>query len=363
MPRGSPAGRGEAELAYTPASSAAVGSAPSAATCAAGPVASTSAVPSALGRCDQERDRHAVRRDARVGVEQRDDLRQGGESLAQRHRRCRDDHGQMRRSSTQRRASPATWPPSAVAIVCVTSRARGSSAAGAPALARERARRPLLPLRTDAGHSSRRPARRRRSSAACACRAPRAMPVIRSALSPSMRPRATSPSASRRSSVSSAISPVSTSSRSFASMPRPMPRSSRARPCRTSGSTGTGAARISCAARRCILPAGRHVDAAGVECCALAIPDGVEGGDDFAREAAGLLQHGLDHVVREVAIEALAPRRRKAGRMVERRLDVGNRGPIGHDALSGRWCLHWWERSRWLRVRRSAPTTRRADRG
>ena len=87
-----------------------------------------------------------------------------------------------------------------------------------------------------------------------------------------------------------------------------------------------------------VLPARRHDDGASVEARALAIPHGVEGGDHFARETTGLLQNGLDHVVRQVAIEAFAPRRRKASGMIERRLDVGNRSPIGHVALSGHGC-------------------------
>ena len=55
---------------------------------------------------------------------------------------------------------------------------------------------------------------------------------------------------SRSSSVSSAISPVSTSSRSRASIPGPIPRSRRTCPFRTRSATGTAAARIVSAARR-----------------------------------------------------------------------------------------------------------------
>ena len=46
------------------------------------------------------------------------------------------------------------------------------------------------------------------------------------------------------------MSPVSTSSRSRASMLGPIPRSRRARPDATSSATGTGVARITSAARR-----------------------------------------------------------------------------------------------------------------
>ena len=55
---------------------------------------------------------------------------------------------------------------------------------------------------------------------------------------------------SRSSSVSSAISPVSTSSRSLASMLPPIPRRRRTCPARTSSATLTGAERIVSAARR-----------------------------------------------------------------------------------------------------------------
>ena len=46
------------------------------------------------------------------------------------------------------------------------------------------------------------------------------------------------------------MSPVSTSSRNRASIPGPIPRSSRTRPARTRPATGTGADRIVSAARR-----------------------------------------------------------------------------------------------------------------
>ena len=55
---------------------------------------------------------------------------------------------------------------------------------------------------------------------------------------------------SRSSSASSAIWPVSTSSRSFVSIERPIPRSERTRPDRTSSSTEAADPRIVSAARR-----------------------------------------------------------------------------------------------------------------
>ena len=159
-------------------------------------------------------------------------------------------------SSTQRRASPATC--AAERRGDLAGRGRGPAAAGsrgAPARCACSSAATILAsrLRPDPGHlaeaalARRRGAARRqsRSRARRRSRAPAGHP------NPSRRPSATSSSGvDRRSSVSSAISPVSTSSRSRASMPRPMPRSSRTRPCRTSEATGTGAARTSSAARR-----------------------------------------------------------------------------------------------------------------
>ena len=186
-----------------------------------------------------------------VGVEQRDDLRQRGEALAHggwivgRH-----DHGQARRlvdpapriagrvAAERRRRSPS-----------VSARARGSSD---PAARRGCACASAATIRASVfgpmpGTSRSRPSRGRLAAARRRVEIPSAAPIsiMRCAPSPSRRPSATSSSGvERRSSASSAISPVSTSSRSRASMPRPIPRSSRTRPCRTSDATGTGAARI-----------------------------------------------------------------------------------------------------------------------
>ena len=66
-----------------------------------------------------------------------------------------------------------------------------------------------------------------------------------------LRPSPISPgTSSRSSSRSSAISPVSTSSRNRPAIPGPIPRSSRTRSVRTSAVTGAGLERIVSAARR-----------------------------------------------------------------------------------------------------------------
>ena len=90
-----------------------------------------------------------------------------------------------------------------------------------------------------------------RSSSAVRIPSTRPISAARLALRPNSRPRPTSCGETvRSSSTSSAISPVRTSSRSFPSMPRPIPRSSRARPERTSAATGAGVALTRAAARR-----------------------------------------------------------------------------------------------------------------
>ena len=115
-------------FAYRLASSAAVGSGPSASRCAAGPVARTSAVPSASGGATTSSIGMPSAVMPRLGVEQRDDLGQGGEALRARPSGSADATTTARRvgSSTQRRASPAGCPPSAAAIAPVSARARGS---------------------------------------------------------------------------------------------------------------------------------------------------------------------------------------------------------------------------------------------
>ena len=108
-----------------------------------------------IGGCDHELDRDAVRRDAGRGVEQRDDLGQGGEALARgRGIVGRDDHGEARRL-----VHPAPRVAGRVPAERRGDRrsARGrAGAAGRVArrcvLLRERGEDPRLALRPDAGH-------------------------------------------------------------------------------------------------------------------------------------------------------------------------------------------------------------------
>ena len=157
-------------------------------------------------------------------------------------------------ASRQRRVSPAGSPSSALAIAPTSARARSSSSPGwRRGLPRERlrSRAPRVFGPTPGTARSRPAATAARNSSGVRTPSARAISTERFVVSPRKRPRPTSPgTSSRSSSRSSAISPVSTSSRSRASIPGPMPRSSRTRPDRTSGSIGTGAARIVSAARR-----------------------------------------------------------------------------------------------------------------
>ena len=84
-----------------------------------------------------------------------------------------------------------------------------------------------------------------------------------------------------------------------------------------------------------LLPAGRRGDGAVLERRAVAVADRVERGDHVGRELAGLLQHGVDHVLGEVAVKAFGQRRAETRRVLERKGDVGNRRPVGHRLVSG----------------------------
>ena len=157
--------------------------------------------------------------------------------------------------SQARRGSPAASPPIAAAISPTSARAWLSS----------------IPRRGRAVARSARPARIRsavfgpmpgtcvsRSSSAASrrpaiVRTPSALPssCMRFGERPSSLPTPTSSGiACSSSSRSSASSPVVTSSFRRASIPDPIPASSRTRPTRTRSATSTGVARISSAARR-----------------------------------------------------------------------------------------------------------------
>ena len=55
-----------------------------------------------------------------------------------------------------------------------------------------------------------------------------------------------------------------------------------------------------------LLPAGRHGDRAVLERRAVAVADRVERRDHVGREPAGLLEHGIDDVVAEIAVSPRA---------------------------------------------------------
>jgi hypothetical protein len=60
------------------------------------------------------------------------------------------------------------------------------------------------------------------------------------------------------------------------------------------------------------------------------VTDGVERRDDVGGIFAGLLQHGVDHILGEIAVKSVFERARKARRMLEREGDIGNRRAVGH---------------------------------
>ena len=99
-----------------------------------------------------------------------------------------------------------------------------------------------------------------------------------------------------------------------------------------------------------LLPARRRGDRAVLERGAVAVADRVEGGEDVGRELAGFLEHRVDHVLAEVAVEALGEHRVEAGAVLERKGDVGDRRAVGHGAnlAGGRlWSTAGEENARW----------------
>ena len=78
------------------------------------------------------------------------------------------------------------------------------------------------------------------------------------------------------------------------------------------------------------LPTGRGDDRAILEGRADAIPDAIERCDDLAGHAAGLRQHRIDVVHREVAEKALFENREQPRPKSEREAHVGEGGLIGH---------------------------------
>ncbi len=159
-----------------------------------------------------------------------------------------------RHSSAQRLGSPAGDPPSARAMPSTSSWARSSSTT--------RCRRSDGRSRRASSRASvfgpipgivrRRPARAATTNS-CTVDTPSwsAISSMRRAPTPRRRPSATSSGrTARSSSSSSAMLPVSASSRRRASIPGPIPRSSRARPSSASAATDVPVARIVSAARR-----------------------------------------------------------------------------------------------------------------
>ncbi len=81
-------------------------------------------------------------------------------------------------------------------------------------------------------------------------------------------------------------------------------------------------------------PARRRGDGAVLEGRAVAVADRVQRSDNIGREFARLLEHRVDHVFGEVAVEALRQRGAQARPVLECKRDVGHRRAIGHRMVS-----------------------------
>ena len=79
-----------------------------------------------------------------------------------------------------------------------------------------------------------------------------------------------------------------------------------------------------------LFPARRRGDGAVLERGAELVADTIERRDHVAGEAAGFLQHLVDHLLVEIAVKAFRQRGFQAGGVFERKSNVGNRGAVGH---------------------------------
>ena len=64
------------------------------------------------------------------------------------------------------------------------------------------------------------------------------------------------------------------------------------------------------------------------------VADAVERCDHIGGELARLLEHGVDEVLRQIAVEPLLERALEACRMLEREGDVADRRLVGHGSRS-----------------------------
>ncbi len=83
-----------------------------------------------------------------------------------------------------------------------------------------------------------------------------------------------------------------------------------------------------------LLPPRRGGDDPVLEPGALAVSDGVEGAQDLGREPARFLEHRIDQVFAEIAVNPFGQRRREASGVFERKRNVGDRRPVGHGEIS-----------------------------
>ena len=62
----------------------------------------------------------------------------------------------------------------------------------------------------------------------------------------------------------------------------------------------------------------------------MAVADLVERSDHVGRELAGLLQHGVDQVLGEIAVETLLDGAAQPGCVLEGEGNIGDRRPVAH---------------------------------
>ena len=246
--------------AYTDSSSGAAGSSPRPSTYGRAPVATTSSVPNRAGSAatSSTGTPSTVTPTARRSSRSSTDTIEGSASNVSstgRGSTAEQTTAKSNEASAQRRGSPATSPPSAVAISSSRARAlfsvRPFCGCGLPSRSRAASSRCSVcgPM---PGTDVSRPARAAvLNSSAVEISSARPISTIRFGVTPRKRPSPTSSGCtSRSSSSSSAIVPVSTSSRRRPAMPGPIPLSSWMRSAATSSAIGACVERIVSAARR-----------------------------------------------------------------------------------------------------------------
>ena len=110
-----------------------------------------------------------------------------------------------------------------------------------------------------------------------------------------------------------------------------------------------------------LLPSRWRRHGAVVEARAVAVTDHIERSEDVGRELACFREHRLDHVIAEIAIEAVGQRRGEIRRVIERKGNIGNRRPVSHRCFPDGTLVFAAERAH-LRGARISTSARRCSR-